>query len=358
MQQPDSITAQSKRTPWWRTAVKYGIPPLMTIGLCWLLFTGVDMKEMIRIIRAQCHLEWILAGLGVSVFSHIFRAMRWGIQLKALDIRPPLWVLVLSIFGTYAANLVLPRLGELWRTGYIAERQNAPFTTVFGSMICDRLSDTLTVLLITLFTFAIAHPQIAAYINQNPDAYAGILRLLSSPWLWSAIAIAVAAAWWLCRRYPDSKIVTVARNLIIGTWQGFAVVAKMPGKGKWLLLTGLIWGCYFVQLYLAFFAFPLTAQVALKYGATAVLVCFVLSSISMAVPSNGGIGPYQWAIVFGLSMYASGVPGLTKEYATSFANMVMGCQTLFLILLGIITFIVIGIDKRRRRTTSITDERK
>ena len=40
-----------------------------------------------------------------------------------------------SIFGTYAVNLVFPRLGEVWRTGYIAQRQKAPFTTVFGSMV-------------------------------------------------------------------------------------------------------------------------------------------------------------------------------------------------------------------------------
>lgn len=79
--------------------------------------------------------------------------MRWRIQLDALDIRVPLPPLVWSIFGTYAVNLLAPRLGELWRTGYIAKRQDAKFTTVFGSMVCDRLADTATVLLLTLVTF-------------------------------------------------------------------------------------------------------------------------------------------------------------------------------------------------------------
>ncbi len=355
----DSVNINGSTTPptkssssIWSKLLKYGVPPLMTVGLCWLLFTGVDMKEMVEIIRTQCNIWWLLAGLGVSVFSHVFRAMRWRIQLTALDIRPPLWVLVLSIFGTYAVNLILPRLGEIWRTGYIAERQRAPFSTVFGSMICDRLSDTITVGLITLFTFIVAHSQIVSYLSQNPEAYMRFVKMLESPWLWVAIVAVVAICWWLCRRFPDARPVRVCRNLLKGIWQGFAVVAKMPDKGRWLLLTALLWGCYYLQLYLAFFAFPLTAQVAVDYGATAVLVCFVLSSISMAVPSNGGIGPYQWAIVFGLSMYAAGIPGLSKEYATSFANMVMGCQTVFLILLGIITFVVIGIDKRRKQKSS------
>lgn len=341
-----------RRSGWWRKALKYAIPPFMTVGLCWLLFTGIDVNEMIEIIRSECNFWWILAGLAVSIFSYIFRALRWRIQLDALNIHTPLWVLVLSIFGTYSANLVLPRLGELWRTGYIATRQQAPFTTVFGSMICDRLSDTITVGLITLIAFIIAHTQIMSYLQQNPEAYMRMIELLQSPWLWLGIAIIVGLIWWFYRRYPESRPVTICRKLIKGVWEGFAIVAKMPGKGRWLLFTVLLWFCYFMQLYLAFFAFPFTAEVVTKYGVSAVLVCFVLSSISMAVPSNGGIGPYQWAIVFGLSMYASGIPGLTKEYSTTFANLVMGCQTLFLILLGIVTFVIIGIDKRRKNLNS------
>ena len=124
----------------------------------------------------------------------------------------------------------------------------------------------------------------------------------------------------------------------------------MEGKVLWLLYTALIWGCYFTQLYVCFYAFPLTADVVSEFDPTAVLVCFVLSSLSMAVPSNGGIG-YQWALMFGLSMYASGVPGLTREYALSFGNTVMGCQTLLLILLGIITFVLISIAKHHNKPT-------
>ena len=348
----DSSTSAAPRrsTPWWQLALKYGVPPLITVGLCWLLFTDIDISEMVGIIRAQCHFGWLAAVLGVSVFSHVFRALRWQIQLNALDVRPPLFILVLSIFGTYAVNLVLPRLGELWRTGYIATRQHAQFSTVFGSMICDRLSDTLTVLLLTILTFVLANSQLMSYLQQNPDAYAGVIAIIRSPWLWLAGVALVAAAIFVVRRYPKARPVVMVVGLLRGIWEGFAVVLTMPGKGMWLIYTVLIWGCYFVQLYLAFFAFPVTAEVAILYGPTAVLVCFVLSSLSMAVPSNGGIGPWQWAIMFGLSMYAAGVTGLTKEYATTFANTVMGCQTLFLIILGIFTFIVIAIDKKRTST--------
>lgn len=334
----------------WKKLLQYGVPPVITIGLCYLLFTGVDIQEMSRIIRTECRFGYIAIALGISIFSHVFRAMRWRIQLDALDVRTPLGILVLSIFGTYAVNLILPRLGELWRTGYIAQRQRAPFSTVFGSMICDRLSDTVTVFLLTLFAFVVARPQIVSYLQQNPDMYTRLTAMLSSPVLWGAVVAFAALCVILWRRFPQSRAVSAVRSLLTGIWQGFAVVARMKGKGRWLLFTALIWGCYFAQLYVCFYAFPLTAAVAEEFGATAVLVCFVLSSLSMAVPSNGGIGPYQWALMFGLSMYASAVPGLTREYALSFGNTVMGCQTLLLILLGIITFVLIALDKHRHKT--------
>lgn len=334
-----------RRTTWVSYAVKYGVPLIITVGLCYLLFNGIDIKQMMEIIRTQCDFRWIAAALAVSILSHIVRAMRWQIQLKALGVTPPLWATILSIFGTYAVNLVFPRLGEIWRTSYIAQRQKAPFASVFGSMVADRLADTATVLLLTLTTFFLAGTQLRSYLGQNPESYERIASLLTSPWLWASLAAAALICVALLRRFRHSplvsKLVETARNL----WQGFAVVARMPGRGRWLLLTVAIWSCYYFQLYLAFYAFPLTADVASTYGMTAVLVCFVLSSISMGVPSNGGIGPWQWAIIFGLSLYA--VPGLDKEYATTFANLVMGTQTLLLIVLGIFTFICVSIDKRR-----------
>ena len=340
-----SSVPTKEKNKWWKPLVKYGIPLVITLGLCYLLFTSVNLHEMMHIIRTQCDFRWIAAGLALSILSHVIRAMRWQIQLYALDVKPPLYITVLSIFGTYAVNLIFPRLGEFWRTGYISARQNAPFSTVFGSMVCDRLSDTITVLLMLFAALLLARPQIMGYLQQNPQMYDTIKELIASPWTWIAIPALILLLWFLWKYSPENKVVKAVKGLFAGIWQGFSVIGKMKGKGKWLVLTLLLWSCYFFQLYLAFFAFPATAMVVERYGISAVFVCFVLSSLSMGVPSNGGIGPYQWALVFGLSMYAAGIPELTKEYSTAFANMVLWCNTLLLILLGLITFVSIAIDK-------------
>ncbi len=338
---------KSKRPDLMRNLLKYIIPLIISIGLCYLLFTGIDFKEMVAIIRDQCDFRWIGLSLVISIFSHVCRAYRWRIQLQAMGVNPPIHALIYSIFGTYAVNLVFPRLGEVWRTGYIAQRQDAPFTSVFGSMVADRLADTVTVLLLTVVTFLLASKAILSFLSENGESYAAIARLLTSPWLWGAAVAVLAAVWYMMTRKTSNPWLNKIQKAVRELWEGFAVVTKMPGKGRWLLWTVGIWGCYFSQLYICFYAFPFTADILARYGVLAALVTFVLSSISMGVPSNGGIGPWQWAVIFALSIY-----GLDKASAGAFANLVLGCQTLLLIALGIFTFIGIALDRKNRRPAS------
>lgn len=328
--------------------MKYGVPLVITVGLCYLLFRDFDFNQMMDIIRTQCDFRWIVLMFVISIFSHIFRGLRWGIQLSALGIKVPVFALVLSIFGTYAVNLVFPRLGEVWRTGYISQRQNASFSEVFGSMVADRLSDTVMVLLLILLAFVLAGPQLLKYVENNSEGYEAMMSTLTSPWLWGTTLAVIVLCGVLMRVYRSTRVVGKIIGVFRSLWQGFAVVFRMPKWGWWLVLTFCIWGCYYVQLYVAFFSFPVTTEVVTTYGPVAVLVCFVLTSISMGVPSNGGIGPWQWALVFGLTSFYV-VPGLTKEYAITFANLVMGCQTLLLIALGIFTFICISLGKRKNK---------
>lgn len=329
--------------------LKYGVPLVISVGLCWLLFKNDDMNpaRMWALVRSECDFSWIWLNILFGLLAQVIRAARWRIQLRALAIRPSFGELVLSIFGTYSVNLVFPRLGEVWRTGYIAAREKAPFTTVFGSMVADRLADTLTVLLILLLTLIPAGSQIGQYLGQNGGVFAKFGSFIGSPVLWGAVIAAMLLCVWLFVRFPENRIIGKIRSILHGLWKGFAVVVTMPGKGMWLLYTVLLWSCYIASLYCAFRSFPLTAELLSVHGFTSLMVCFVFTSVSMGVPSNGGIGPYQWALIFGIALFSADIPGLTHEYALTFANLVMGVQTLVLILQGLVTFGCIALINRK-----------
>ncbi len=325
---------------------------VITVGLCYLLFTGIDFNEMIAIIKRDCNFSWIALALIISVFSHVIRAVRWKIQLDALDCRVSLWYLTLSVFGMYAVNLVFPRLGEIWRSGYVAHRSNKPFATIFGSLLCERVADTLTVLTLTFITFLLATPAIMAFLQKYPEVYEGIQRLITSPLVWGAVIILLGIVIYFLKSNSQNAIMVKIRSIIRELWQGFAVIAKMPHKFQWLFLDIALWGCYFLQLYICFYAFPFSRELLADNGIIVALVCFVLSSIAMAIPSNGGIGPWQIAVIFGLTIYMP--TGLTQSAtemfrmnATAFSNLVMGAQTLMFILLGIFTFAMIALSKKQ-----------
>ena len=268
--------------------MKFAVPLIVTVGLCYVLFKGLDFNEMMAIISEQCDFRWIALALVLSILSHVWRAFRWRIQLRALGVDAPRFALVLSIFGTYAVNLVFPRLGEVWRTGYVSVREDARFSTVFGSMIADRFADLVTVGLLTLATFVMARGPIVEFVRAYPDAYQKLLNMATSPWTWGALAVVVLAMWWVLS-HSRSRLVAKSRDFLNGLWGGFAAIARMRGKFQWLGLTVCIWGCYFLQLEVAFHAFPLTRALFDSHGLLVVLVCFVLTSISMGIPSNGGI---------------------------------------------------------------------
>lgn len=322
-----------------KKALRWLIPPALTILLIWYLFRIVDFHSCIEIIRRGCNLWWILFAMILSIFSHIIRAARWRIQLHHLDIRPPFMAICCSIFGAYALNLVFPRLGEVWRCTYISSRQHAPLGKVVGSFVIDRLFDTISVLLLTLLTFILARPAIESFLAKYPVGR-DLISLISNPLLWIGIAAAILIALLIYRAFRESKPILKFREFLSQIWQGFADIARMPHKGLFLLLTAGIWGCYFIQLYVAFFAFPFTAALCrpdLAYGFEPCLVAFVLSSIGMAIPSNGGLGPWNIAIMFGLAIY-----GITDAQGAAFSIIQWTGQTIMLVILGLFTIAYTG----------------
>ena len=325
--------------------VKYGIPLIIGVGLMYFLYKNVDINSMMETLKTDVNYWWFIPVGIVSIFSHVFRALRWRLQLKAIDVKPSFSAVLNSIFGTYVVNLAFPRLGEVWRCGYIANRQKASVTQVMGSMVADRLSDTFTVLLLTLVTFLLAQSAFGKFFDAYPQMKESFLNVASDARIWAGTALAIIAIGWLLLMKTENAIIKKIQLMARNLWEGFASIGRMKGKWWFVLLTILIWGCYFLQLYLACQAFSFTINLSVL----AVLVMFVLSSIGMGIPTNGGLGSWHVAIIFGLSLYGVGVfsPSNFDPRASAFAMLVWGFQTVLLIVLGIYAFTSMAIDRNR-----------
>lgn len=340
----DAIERKPKN--WLSLAFRYLLPLALTVALVWYMFHKIDFGQMMAILREGVDYWWILLAMGISIFSHIFRAARWRLQLRSLGINVPFMALCCSIFGCYALNLVFPRLGEVWRCTYVANRSKSPFTTVLGSMVSDRLTDTVSVLLLTLLTFIVANGAIRAFLDKYPVGQ-NIIGLIENPFAWIFLVVAAAIVISIFYFGRNTGIIKKLLQWLKELWLGVASLWHMKGRLKFLLLTIAIWGTYFVQLYVAFFAFSFTRELCseqgLAFGLTPCLVAFVLSSIGMAIPSNGGLGPWNIAVMFGLAVY-----GIGETEGTAFSMVQWSGQTVMLILLGIYTMIYTATSKQKK----------
>ena len=131
-------------------------------------------------------------------------------------------------------------------------------------------------------------------------------------------------------------------------WSGFAVVTRMEGKWQFLFYSLAIWTCYYMQLYVAF-RVPVHTEPLRRSGArfrAGALPCGVCApvSIGMAVPSNGGLGPWNIAVMFGLAVY-----GVSDAQGTAFSMLQWSGQTVMLILLGIYTMVYITFYGKKKK---------
>ena len=340
-----------EKAPMWRRilgfSLRYVLPMGFTAVLVVYLFHIVDFGQMIDLLKHGVDYWWILLGMFISIFSHAFRAARWQLQLNALDIRPPFMALWCSIFGCYALNLVFPRLGEIWRCTYIASFKKNSFSEVLGSMLGDRAADFPLVGALLVFALIVAAPAIHSFLDKYHVGQ-DFINLISQFWFWLAIAGGIALIifiFWIFRRLP---FMIKIKRMLSDVWNGIMVIGKMPGKWKFIFYTLCLWGCYYVQLYVAFFAFSFTRELChtpgMAAGLTPCLVAFVLSSISMLIPSNGGLGPWNIAIMFALSIY-----GVTDAEGTAFSMVQWSANTVMLILLGIYTMIYISLSSSKNK---------
>lgn len=326
--------------------LRFVVPVGLTVILVWYMFRKIDISGLVEGLRRGIDYWWIVLAMLLSIVSHMARAARWRIQLESLGIKTSFMALCYSVFGCYAINLAIPRLGEVWRCTYVAKRSRSQFTTVLGSMVAERLCDGITVIALILLTFILAASAINAFIVKYSVGQ-NIMNVVENPVVWSAIFISLVllagSLFFFRKTRPVKKLLKWTQEL----WLGFAGIWQMKRKLAFLLLTAAIWGCYYFQLYLAFFAFDFTRALcdggSPAFGLVACLVAFVLSALGMAIPSSGGLGPWNLAVIFGLAVY-----GVSETDGTLFSMVQWSGQTIMLIILGIFTMIYTSLQKNER----------
>ncbi|MDH6308453.1 uncharacterized protein (TIRG00374 family) [Dysgonomonas sp. PFB1-18] len=337
MEDPIEEVPASKKKSVLNTLIKVVLPLALGIFIIVYLFRDINFKDVWHIIKDA---NWgiLLFSLLFGLLGHTLRGYRWELFITPLGYTPKIANLSYAIYGGYAVNFALPRAGEIWKCGIIAKEERIPFSKLFGTMILDRIFDSLTVIFICMIAFLFNMQFFISQLEQNQDTFDIVIGILKSPLLYILIAAAIITTYIIFKFFKENFIVRKVKGFIKEIIKDAKAIWNMKTKGKLALYTIGIWVSYFLYFYTTFFAFDFTKDL----GFTAGLIAFALTSLSMGVPSNGGLGPWQVAVIAALSLY--GVNGLE---ATAFATGVFGIQSLWVILLGLFGFAMLALNKKK-----------
>jgi uncharacterized protein (TIRG00374 family) len=323
-----------------KNAMKIVLPLLIAGGLLYWMYRDFDFTEVKRIFLNEMNLWWLFASLIPITLSHIFRGLRWLITLEPLGYRPKTGDSIDSIFVAYAANVLVPRVGEVSRCAVLTKYDKVPFSKALGTLVAERLIDMLLVL---LFVCVMLLTQLDVFLSlfaQTGTNEASFSKLLTSPKTYLivvAVVVACVALWMPLRK---TKLYAKVKQAISGFVDGLLSLKTMHRKGLFLLYTIGIWVGYFLEFYIAFFCFPFTADLTVVQA----LVIFAAISLAIIIPTPNGAGPWHFVVISMMTLY-----GVSHTDASSFALIVHTFQTLGVIMLGAYGWVALQVRNRKMK---------
>jgi glycosyltransferase 2 family protein len=321
---------------------------LFAIGglLVWLSLRSVAEKkdEIIKSFQ-QANYFWVSISLIIAGCSHFLRAYRWNYLLKPLGYKTDLVNANCAVLIGYLSNYGIPRSGELTRCTISAKYDKVPFEIGFGTVVTERIVDLLVFLLIAIATFLFQFEQLNGLVHEL------VLDKLSAKWtglkehpvLFYTLIIGFLGsvlAFFLLRKKIAGLLKGKFGKFITGLGQGVGSIRKLEKPVTFIVLSLMIWACYFYALYTCFSAIEGTAL--LSQGACLTLTLFGTFGVMF---SPGGLGAYP-LILFGILTKTYGVDEIS---AFALPWLSWTAQFLLIVVLGLIAIIVLPIYNRKKQ---------
>jgi hypothetical protein len=172
--------------------------------------------------------------------------------------------------------------------------------------------------------------------------------MASSVWTYFGIAVSVVLLWILFAKFKRLAIVQKAGEMIYNVFEGVKSLWKIEHKGLFLLQTILIWVGYFLYFYISFYAFDFTKDLGIRIA----LIAFVMGSLGVAVPVQGGIGVWHFMVIYTLVMF-----GVNRTDANAFAFIVFAVQSIWIVMTGLFGIMALPLTNRDKSVSKKKDER-
>lgn len=307
------------------TILKTSIPFVIGAAILWWMYRDSDWEAFRQMVLTDMHWGWMALSLLVGILPSVFRGLRWRMALEPMGECPKRRVCIDAIFLSYAASLVVPRIGEVTRCGTLKTYSGTPFSKGLGTVVTERLVDSGLLLVISALSLLSQLPQFAHFMRETGmDPYA-LLHRFTTAGYWVTAACVVLIVLVVLRILWRMKAFERGRQFILDLWAGISSLRAVRSLTLYMLLSIGIWAGYFLHFYLAFWAFDFTAG----FNVWTALLIFCIGSFAVIVPTPNGAGPWHFAVKTMLVLC-----GIAEQPAVLFALAVHTIQTAELVVLG------------------------
>jgi uncharacterized protein (TIRG00374 family) len=332
---------------------------VLAAGLLALALYGTDLGAMLEAFW-QADWRWLLPLVVLVLGSNLFRAWRWQILIQALPTTPDFEALdedqpaprntleasFSSIMIGYMVNYVAPRMGEVARTANLSARTSYRFSSLFGTVVSERIFDTAVLGLALLSAIALLFDRLSVLQEQFLGPAWRTIAALPVGWILgggTALLIAATGLWLYVRHSlsrSDSVLYTYWAETIkpaaVSFKEGMMTLLRSPRRGAILLSTVGMWLGYLLMAYVPFRMLDLAAPYGI--GIVDAWILMAIGALGLLVPTPGGIGSYHFITQEAL-VHFYGVPA---EAALTYAFLAHGAQFFFYILSGGIALLYQG----------------
>ncbi len=325
-------------------ALRFTIFLAIGLILLYFAFRGVSVEELISSLQ-RADFKWVAFALFFALVGYVSRAYRWKLLIKPLNYDPPLKNVFYALMIGYTANFAFPRIGEISRCGSLQRSDKIPLDSLLGTVIIERAIDLVILIFVLIVVFFSKIGFFGEFFKENIfspflDRIIPFFQFSVFNWILfiASVALLVFLFLYLNRRFSENPVIRKVKELFHGVVVGLQTIGRMRDRWSFIFHTLLIWLMYFLMTYVLLFALPATSHLSPLDG----LFLLVIGGMGMSAPVQGGIGAFHWIITLGLSLY-----GVSRANAVAYATLSHESQSIFAILLGAISFIILVIQKRK-----------
>jgi glycosyltransferase 2 family protein len=312
-----------------KTILKVILPLLLGVALVWYSLSQISVTTLVQYFK-NANYTWIFLGLGLGVLSHSSRAYRWLFMAEPLGYKPKLANSFMAVYSAYLINFTIPRAGEIARASILTNYESIPFEKGFGTIVAERVADTIMLLIIILTALFLEFDVI---YNFFMDKFNPLTVLLGASGL---LLIGIVLIIFIKR--SQSKFALKFKTFFNGLIEGALSIFKMKKKWAFICHTIFIWVMYVLMFYVTTFALPELQGVSIA----AVLIAFIFASFSIAA-TNGGIGSFPEAIVLAFLWF-----NIDEDPSRAFGWIMWSTQTLAIVILGGLSLIYLPVFNRKK----------